>query len=215
LHGRRLVTINETEQNDQLNESRVKFITSSDVITARRLYEEPFDFRPTHKSFLTTNHKPIVRGTDEGIWRRIHLLQFSEKIPGSDRVANFRERVLLPELPGILNWALEGLEEYMRDGLNPPTEVTEATKDYRDDMDVVGRWIEARCEIDLVAEVETAVLHADYARWSKVEIGFTVSPITFGRMLSSRGYKAKKVNRKRGICGLRLLKPEPLLKTPF
>jgi putative DNA primase/helicase len=72
LFGRRMVTINETEQHSHLNEARVKFITGHDVITARNLYEALFDFTPTHKTFLTTNYKPIIRGTDDGIWRRIH-----------------------------------------------------------------------------------------------------------------------------------------------
>src|SRR6202043_3284505 len=62
-----------TAENDQLNEARVKFITSQDTITARNLYGHFFDFAPTHETFLTTNHKPVVRGTDEGIWRRVNL----------------------------------------------------------------------------------------------------------------------------------------------
>jgi putative DNA primase/helicase len=90
LYGRRLVAINETSQNDHLNESRVKFLTSNDKITARNLYSEPFDFDPTHKTFLTTNHKPVVRGTDTGIWRRIHLLPFSAVIPEEKVEKDFR-----------------------------------------------------------------------------------------------------------------------------
>jgi putative DNA primase/helicase len=96
LHGRRLVTINETEQHSHLNEQRVKFITSHDVITARHLFEDPFDFMPTHKTTLTTNYKPIVKGTDEGIWRRIHLWPFIITIPENERDASFREKQLLP-----------------------------------------------------------------------------------------------------------------------
>jgi putative DNA primase/helicase len=155
LHGRRLVAINETEQNDFLNEARVKFITSHDIITARNLYEEPFDFTPTHKTFLTTNHKPIVRGTDEGIWRRIHLLPFIKVIPAKERDANFRDKKLLPELPGILNWALDGLKEYQRNGLNPPKVVMDATGEYRQDMDIIGNWIDEQCELDPAAETQT------------------------------------------------------------
>ena len=92
LFGRRLVTINETEQHSHLNEQRVKFITSHDVITARNLFEDPFDFMPTHKTCLTTNYKPIVKGTDEGIWRRIHLWPFVTTIPENERDASFREK---------------------------------------------------------------------------------------------------------------------------
>ncbi len=210
LHGRRLVTINETEQNDMLNEARVKFITSHDVITARNLYEEPFDFTPTHKTFLTTNHKPIVRGTDEGIWRRIHLLPFIKTIPVAERDVNFREKVLLPELPGILNWALDGLKEYQREGLKPPQVVMDATGEYRKDMDIIGNWIDERCELNPAAETATSLLHADYKEWTSHSVGFAMSAIAFGRELSERGFEKKKVNRAKGFRGIKLYgAPDP------
>jgi len=204
LHGRRLVTINETDQNDILNESRVKFITGHDVITARNLYQEPFDFTPTHKAFVTTNHKPIVRGTDEGIWRRLHLLPFTETIPINERDRNFRQNVLMPELPGILNWALEGLRAYQKDGLNPPQGVLLATQDYRADMDLVGRWLEERCDQNPQGKETSAALYGDYELWAKAEIGFTMTPIAFGRELGDRGFEKITVNRARGFGGLKL-----------
>jgi putative DNA primase/helicase len=200
-----LVTINETEQSAHLNENRMKFITGHDVITARSLYQEPFDFPPTHKTFLTTNHKPIVRSTDEGTWRRIHLLPFLVTIPASKRDVNFREAVLLPELPGILNWALEGLKSYREQGLNPPKMVTEATKEYRDDMDLIGSWIDERCQRKPDECVATFALHDDYVRWSKSEVGFAISTIAFGRELADRGFEKVKVKGVRGIKGLKLL----------
>jgi putative DNA primase/helicase len=206
LHGRRLVTVNETSQNDVLNEQRVKFITSHDVITARDLYEGFFDFTPTHKTIVTTQHKPIVQGVDEGIWRRLSLIAFLVTIK-EGRDVNFREKMLLPELPGILNWALEGLREYWRIGLAPPAVVTDATQEYREDMDIVGRWIEERCERAPDSQIANAELHADYAAWAKQEVGWAISPIGFGRELANRGFKkVKKVPETggRGIRGLKL-----------
>jgi putative DNA primase/helicase len=212
LHGRRLVTVNETEEGDHLNESRVKFITSHDIINARNLYEEPFDFTPSHKTVMTTNHKPIVRGTDRGIWKRIHLWPFLCIIPEKEREVNFREQKLVPELSGILNWALAGLEAYRREGLNPPKVVEDATAEYRKDMDIVGRWIDERCSRDANAEYATSVLHFDYQEWARDEIGFTMSAIAFGRELSNRGFSRIKVKdsqgiERRGIAGLKLKKP--------
>src|SRR5262249_31702096 len=152
LHGRRLVTINETSPNDFLNEARVKFITGHDVITARNLYEAPFDFAPTHKGFLTTNHKPIVRGTDHGIWRRLNLVPFLVKISEEECDRHFREKKLAPELPGILNWAIAGAASYLKNGLRPPKSVADATRDYRHDMDIVGLWLEDNTARDPVSE---------------------------------------------------------------
>jgi putative DNA primase/helicase len=204
LYGRRLVTVNETEASDKLNESRVKFMTSHDIITARNLYEGFFDFAPTHKAFLTTNHKPIVRGTDEGIWRRIPLLPFVETIPAEKRDVHFRAKKLLPELSGILNWALAGLRAYQQQGLNPPEAVTAATKEYREDMDIIGQWIDERCVRDFFAETSSAQLHEDYKEWAEDEVGFMLSKVTFGRALAERGFKKIRVNRSKGFRGLKL-----------
>ena len=162
LKGCRFVAVNETNENDQLHEARLKFITSQDTITARNLYGHFFDFFPSHKTFVTTNHKPIVRGTDEGIWRRLHLLPFTVSIPKEAVKKDFRERWLMPELAGILNFAIAGALAYFKDGLNPPAMVRAATEDYRQDMDVVGQWIEERCERGSHMSVPSSVAYWDY-----------------------------------------------------
>jgi putative DNA primase/helicase len=185
----------------------VKFITSHDVITARNLYEAPFDFAPTHKSFLTTNHKPIVRGTDAGIWRRLHLVPFLTTIAPDDRDPYFRQKMLMPELSGILNWAVAGLKSYNRVGLNAPQAVTNATDAYRHDMDLVGLWIEDQCERDPGSVLKTAELHHDYKQWAEKQVGFAMSTIAFARELSGRGFEPTKIGGSRGFRGLKLLKP--------
>jgi putative DNA primase/helicase len=205
LKGRRLVAVNETAENDHLNEARVKFITSQDTITARNLYGHLFDFFPTHKAFLSTNHKPIVRGTDEGIWRRVQLIPFMVTIDKSTVEKDFRERRLMPEASGILNWALAGLAAYLRDGLNPPEIVLASTQGYRDDMDVVGQWIAQRCEVDANASVPTNIAYSDYSQWAADEVGWELRKLTFRRHLSDRGFAAAKgTHGQRMIAGLRL-----------
>jgi putative DNA primase/helicase len=205
LKGRRFVAVNETAESDQLNEARVKFITSQDMITARNLYGHFFDFFPTHKTFLTTNHKPIIRGTDEGIWRRVHLIPFTVSIDASAVDKHFREHRLLPELPGILNWALAGLASYLKIGLSPPDMVVASTTEYRRDMDVIGQWIDARCEVDSRASISTAAAYGDYSLWATDEVGWALKKLTFRRHLTDRGYAAiKGTHGQRMITGLRL-----------
>jgi putative DNA primase/helicase len=211
LKGRRMVAINETAENDKLNEARVKFITSQDKITARNLYEGFFDFVPTHKTFLTTNHKPVIRGTDVGIWRRIHLLPFTITIPQEKVVKDFRALRLIPELPGILNWALAGLIDYSNRGLDPPEAVQAATSEYRHDMDVVGQWIDERCILDPQATVPTAVAYSDYQQWAQSEIGWELTRLKFRRNLTDRGFGAAKgTGGQRMTTGLSLKSTPPL-----
>jgi putative DNA primase/helicase len=205
LKGRRFVAVNETNENEQLHEARVKFITSQDTITARNLYGHFFDFYPSHKTFITTNHKPVVRGTGEGIWRRLHLIPFTVIIPKEAVEKDFRERPLMPELPGILNWMIEGVAAYLKEGLNPPPVVRAATDDYRQDMDVVGQWLEECCVRDLAAAVTSSAAYIDYKLWAEDEIGWTLSKIRWRRNLSDRGFEAGKGSHgQRLIKGLRL-----------
>jgi putative DNA primase/helicase len=209
-----LVSINETSENDHLNEARVKFITSQDKIAARILYQEFFDFDPSHKTFLTTNHKPIIRGTDIGIWRRIHLLPFTVAILPEKVETDFRERRLMPELSGILNWALAGLAAYLKQRLNPPEKVLASTKEYREDMDVVGQWIAERCEVDLKASVPTGEAYFDYSQWAEDEVGWALKKLTFRRHLTDRGFTAVKgAQGRRMIGGLRLKSTSPTTQT--
>ena len=219
MFGKRLVTVNETQEGDHLNESRVKFITSHDITTARFLYENPFDFTPTHKTWLTTNKKPIIKGTDLGIWRRVQMWPFLFTIPKEERDRYFRQKWLMPELPGILNWALAGLMSYHEQGLAPPPAVIEATEEYRKDMDVLGQWITARLVPDPESRLKRTELFRDYEIWSKANIGWHMTSIAFGRELASRketlGLTEGWIDRERGWRGVALCSPTATLSFPL
>jgi putative DNA primase/helicase len=113
---------------------------------------------------------------------------------------------------GILNWALEGLAAYQREGLNPPRSVLSATQDYREDMDVVRQWIDDRCDVDQQATVPTGTAYRDYVHWAQAEIGWELSGLKFRRNLTERGFGPRKGTAgQRLIVGLRLKQPTPLL----
>ena len=111
----------------------------------------------------------------------------------------------MPELPGILNWGLEGLRNYLRRRLAQPKAVLAATKDYREDMDIVGRWIEVCCDEDPTARVSTKFLYDSYSFWAETEVGWKMSNDRFGRELGDRGYRKEKgTGGVRCTIGLRL-----------
>jgi putative DNA primase/helicase len=134
LRGARLVGAVEVESGRRLAEVLIKEMTGGDRISARFLHAEWFDFKPEFKIFLAANHKPVIRGTDHAIWRRIHLIPFNVQIPKPEQDRDLPEK-LKAELPGILNWALEGCQMWQLYGLEPPAEVQAATQDYREEMD--------------------------------------------------------------------------------
>jgi putative DNA primase/helicase len=90
LRGTRFVTTTEAEQGRRLSEPLIKKITGNDQMTARFLYGEFFNFTPTFKIFMATNHKPVIKGTDYGIWRRIKLIPFTTRIPERSRTKTLR-----------------------------------------------------------------------------------------------------------------------------
>jgi putative DNA primase/helicase len=202
LHGKRLVIASETEDGCYLSEARIKDIVSNEMITARRLHHDPFTFRPAHKIFLGTNYQPHVRGTDAGIWRRLAIVPFIATIEEERKVADFRERVLRPEQPGILNWAVKGLMKWARDGLRLPASVREAIAEYRSAMDAVAQWIEEKTDFDPASIVPVRLLHEDYVNWLGPHArSFGVR--RFGEELERKGFAACKlaggVRARRGL----------------
>lgn len=145
LKGARLVMANETNHNVTIDEELIKQLTGNKVITARFLNREFFDFEPTFKIFLSTNHKPNIRGTDQGIWRKIHMIPFNLNIKEEDMDRQLGDKLIL-ESSGILNWMIKGYYEYCRSGLDVPEKIRNATELYREEEDDLGQFIKDECE---------------------------------------------------------------------
>jgi len=146
LRGARYVTTSETEEGARFDESLLKTLVGEDVITARYLYGNTFEYLPEFKILVVGNHKPYIKGNDYGIWRRIKLVPFDITIPENDRDGKLREK-LKTELPGILNWALEGCLDWQTNGLITPKKVEDATEEYKNDMDIIKAWSGDCCEL--------------------------------------------------------------------
>lgn len=164
LLGKRFVATVEVEEGRYLAESLVKQLTGGDRISARFMRQDFFEFRPTHKIWLAANHPPIVRGGDDAIWNRLKKVPFGVIIPKEEQDRSLRDK-LRAELPGILNWALEGCLEWQRDGLGEPEEVRLATEEYREDMDTFAEFLAERCILGPEEWVQTSELKRTYARW--------------------------------------------------
>jgi putative DNA primase/helicase len=165
LFGKRFVAVVETEHERRLAESLVKELTGGDRIRARRMREDFWEFTPTHKLVIATNHKPVVRGTDHAIWRRLRLVPFSVTIPKPEQDRQLLEK-LRTEYPGILAWCVRGCLAWQRDGLGEPAVVTAATSLYRQSQDMLARFIEECCIVASSARVRASDLLAAYRKWS-------------------------------------------------
>jgi putative DNA primase/helicase len=164
LRGARFVTTTEAEQGRRLSEPLIKQITGNDRMTARFLYGEFFNFTPAFKIFMATNHKPVIKGTDHGIWRRIKLIPFTTRIPEEQQDRQLEEK-LREEAAGILNWILEGAARWMVERLRTPQIITSATDEYRGEMDVIGNFIKERCVQGPDCTIKARELFKCYQDW--------------------------------------------------
>jgi putative DNA primase/helicase len=158
LFGKRMVTAHETKDGAVLNDDVIKHITGDDVISARYMREDFFDFKPTHKTQLLTNAKPTIKGQDKGIWRRVKLVGYTAHFGTAEQVAkgeathvgdkNLMTLLSTPAASqGVLTWIVEGAQEWVRMGLKPPTQVMELTKQYQNEQDRVKQFVEECCAV--------------------------------------------------------------------
>lgn len=194
LDGARYATVMEFEDSAHLNEHVVKQLTGGDRVSARFLYGEWFDFRPQATLWVSTNHRPVIRGTDDGIWRRFLLVDFPVSIPEDERDPTLPAR-LREELPGVLRWAVEGALAWQREGLNPPATVLAATDAYREDSDVIGTFLDDRCEVGDGLSVTKDALYGAYEVWCSNAGLKPMSKIAFGRKVKERGFTDARVGK--------------------
>jgi putative DNA primase/helicase len=175
LMGARFVRASEPEEGERLQEGKIKELTGGEPILVRGLNQDFLEMRPVFKLTMSGNHKPDIRGTDDGIWRRVKLVPFDVQIPKEERDPDLADK-LFDECAGILNWLADGLCDYLEAGLQEPEEVTAATQDYRRDSDPVGAFL-TECTVvtgeaedvirsrDLVEAVQFYMIEADGAAW--------------------------------------------------
>jgi putative DNA primase/helicase len=202
LRGVRFVTTTETEQGRRLSEPLIKQITGNDRITARFLYGEFFNYVPTFKIWMATNHKPVIKGTDHGIWRRIKLIPFLTRIEEENQDKHLEQK-LMQEGSGILNWLLEGARRWSKEGLRPPRIVINATAEYRAEMDVIGDFIRERCEQKPGVCIKARELFKCYQGWCDENNERACSERFFGLRLKEVGIEQKRLGDGRywqGIC---------------
>jgi len=197
LQGARMVVAPEINEGLRLAENRIKDLTGGDKVCGRFLYNEQFSFYPTLKLWLYGNHKPEIRGNDLGIWRRIHLVPFIVFIPKEKRVYAL-PRKLLAELPGILNWALEGVKMWRSEGLTAPEPVEAAVEQFREEEDILGQYLQDETTPKKGNRITVMAFYAHYSEWSKrTGQNYTLSSKEFYKKLTDRGISQRRTSKER------------------
>jgi len=200
LYQRRLVAISEPDEGSKLREARVKELTGDEQITARRMREDYWSFRRTHKFWLSTNHLPQINGTDEGIWRRIKLIPFRVDLRKvTEPIPDYHKLLVGEEGPGILNWLLDGFKDWRANGFIEPQSVVSETQTYRGKSDEIGRFIDDCCNVSPELVVVSSDLYHAYRQWggeqsqtrfsTAMQARFVCAKRTFGRLRNKRVFE--------------------------
>jgi P4 family phage/plasmid primase-like protien len=214
LIGARLAMSAETEDGAALAESLIKSLVAGDTMTVRKLYTAPVQFSPQFKLMMLGNHKPVIRGNDYGIWRRVRLIPFKRTFKPEERDPALLDK-LKAEAAHILAWMVEGCLDWQQRGLGDiPAIIRQATGDYQKEQDLIGRWMEECCELSPFVKEATKTLYNNFRDWS-IENGLRpASSVSFGRRLSERGLEPGKVNGNKGWLGIAVIEDLSVTDAP-
>ena len=188
LEGTRFVANTEVEKGKPFAEALIKQLTGSDPIRARRMRQDFYQFMPTHKLCIAANHRPIIKGNDEGIWRRVLRIPWNRQIPKDKKDPFFADK-LKAEAPGILKRLVDGCVAWQKGGLNPPEKVTLATGEYREEMDVLADFMDEVCLIEAGAQIPQKELYLKYTEWCEELKQKPQNYRLFNRQLKERNYQ--------------------------
>jgi putative DNA primase/helicase len=210
LRGVRLAIGSETEEGRRWAEARIKSLTGGDVITARFMRQDFFEFRPQFKLAIIGNHKPSLRGVDEAMRRRLHLIPFTVTIPPEERDPDLPDK-LREEWPAILRWMIDGCLQWQRTGLQPPDAVRAATDEYLEAEDALNLWMEECVELVPDAWESSGTLFASWRAWAEKAGEFVGTAKRLTQTLADRGFVPQRQSGTglRGFRGLRVVDVRP------
>ena len=208
LLGARFVYGSEPDEGSELRENLIKSMTGGDPIPARGLYATAtIEVQPSWVVFMPTNHRPIVKGDDHAIWRRLLPVPFTRNFDKDPAIKKDTGRAakLAAEAPGILRWCVEGALAYQQMGLKPTGQVQQAREDYKSDMDLLAEWLDECCEMGPNLRESTAALWESWQSFarSRGELKFIPTARGLGRRLAAR-FTAWRTSSERGFIGLRV-----------
>jgi len=203
LFGKRFVAVVESGQGRRLDEARCKELSGGDRVRARHVNKDFFEFTPSHTAFMATNHRPVVQGTDEGIWRRLRMVPFRVTIPVEEQDKHLVDK-LEAEAGHILKWAVQGLLSWRKSGLREPSEVQIATGSYRDSQDVIKDFLAEKCVAGGDGRVDATALYRSYQGWCRTNGEKEMTQRVFGETIVARGYERRKIKGIKRYLGIRL-----------
>jgi putative DNA primase/helicase len=204
LAGYRYISLNEMQSGDRLDEQVVKLLAGREAISARALYKDHMTYKPSGKVWLKTNHKPVVKEDDDGIWRRLVVIPFGRKFAETERDPILEEK-LIQEADGILAWIIQGAVQWYQGGLSICPTIKQESAEYRTESDLLGHFLEERVEFDDGARAIETDVYFFYQNWCRASGTNPLSKIRLTQKLKERSVRQLASNGKRYYLGIKLV----------
>jgi putative DNA primase/helicase len=204
LVGSRYVSLNEMQSGDKLDEQVVKILAGREATKARFYYGQLFTLKPTGKIWLKTNHKPIVKEDDDGIWRRLVVIPFARKFSDEERDLHLEEK-LKQEAEGILTWIVQGAIDWYSSGLQVCTHIKQESQSYRSESDLLGQFLEEKAELNVTSKTLEGDVFLIYQNWCRGNGNHPLSKNRLTQKLKERGITQSKSGQKRFYNGINLV----------
>ncbi|WP_345877908.1 phage/plasmid primase, P4 family [Shewanella algae] len=208
LVGSRLVVANELPEGSRMDENLVKSMTGDDIIVARHLYaKHELEYRPMFTLMIIGNHKPVIRDTSPGMWRRMILLPFNASFTGNQLDPKLMEK-LYAELPGILNWAIKGVQMWLERSIKGslPASIQAGIDEYRHESDLLANFLEEMTISEPESYIATDELYDAFRRWAERDSDWKMTRNIMTKRLKDKGFTKVRKQNKACIQGL-MLKP--------
>ena len=163
LAGTRFVVASEPPRRMLFDSSLVKTLTGRDTVSARFLHENEFQFKPKFKLILNSNYLPVISDKTVFSSNRVKVVPFERHFTEKEQNKHLKEQ-LQQEIDGILNWCIQGLSLYRKEGLEPPTAVQIATHEYSEDSDKIGKFI-SECLEKSDQNLAAKDVYEKYSQW--------------------------------------------------
>lgn len=212
--GLRMITAVEPRKAGHLDEEVLKQVTGGDQIMARDIYKENVVYYPEFKLWLAMNNQPRILGTDEGIWRRVRLIPFMQRVPESRKVKDFHKVLFAEEGPGILNRLLRGLGAWQEEGLEMPSAIAMATAEFRAEQNVIQSFFDVHTLSGKRSyHVKAGDLYDAYKKWAEDQNEYVMRGNEFAEELKRRGFEKRRGHEDRQWWGI-TLKASPTESEP-
>lgn len=205
LKDARFIQCGETDDGGKMAESQVKRLTGGDTLSAAFKYANEFSFKPKFKIWMSTNNRPIIKGTDYGIWRRIFPFPFLVTFKDEEKDRTLPYKLSL-EADKVLGWCIQGFKKYKEAGwIEMPKCLKNELADYRDEMDPIAQFLKDQCEIDNYAIINLNEVFSRYKMWCVNNNEYVYGQRKFTMELQKKGITLAVINGKRCYKGIRLV----------